>query len=75
MLDHARKMAIKRTLKLADARKEAKVILGRVAKGNDPLAERRKAQVSAAPASIRCKRSARAIWSVKAGCIVPQTAP
>jgi hypothetical protein len=28
-----------------------------------------------APASIRCKRSARAIWSVKAGCVVPQMAP
>jgi hypothetical protein len=43
---HPRKMTIKATLKLADARKEAKAILGRVAKGNDPLAERRKAQAS-----------------------------
>jgi len=49
---HPRKMTIKATLKLADARKEAKAILGRVAKGSDPLAERRKAQASAARAGL-----------------------
>src|SRR5882724_7799887 len=40
-----RKMTIKATLKLADARKEAKAIMGRVAKGDDPLTERREARV------------------------------
>src|SRR6266699_2172664 len=38
-----RKMTIRATLKLADARKEARAIQGRVAKGDDPLTERRKA--------------------------------
>jgi hypothetical protein len=36
-------MTIKSALKLGDARKEAKAIQGRVAKGNDPLTERREA--------------------------------
>jgi hypothetical protein len=40
----SRRLAIKATLKLAEARKEAKAILGRVAKGHDPLAERHKEQ-------------------------------
>jgi integrase len=40
----SRRLAIKATLKLGEARKEAKAILGRVAKGHDPLAERRKEQ-------------------------------
>jgi integrase len=36
-----RRMAIKGVLKLDDARREAKAILGKVAKGEDPLQERR----------------------------------
>jgi integrase len=40
----SRRLAIKATLKLGEARKEAKAILGRVAKGHDPLTERRKEQ-------------------------------
>jgi integrase len=40
----SRRLAIKATLKLGEARKEARAILGRVAKGHDPLAERRKEQ-------------------------------
>jgi integrase len=36
-----RRMTIKGVLKLDDARREAKAILGRVAKGQDPLQERR----------------------------------
>jgi integrase len=40
----SRRTAIKATLKLGEARKEARAILGRVAKGHDPLAERRKEQ-------------------------------
>jgi integrase len=47
-----RKMTIKAALKLADARKEAKAIQGRVAKGDDPLTERRKAQASVACAEL-----------------------
>jgi integrase len=47
-----RKMTIKAALKLADARKEAKVVQGRVAKGNDPLTERRKAQALVARAGL-----------------------
>jgi integrase len=47
-----RKMTVKATLKLADARKEAKAIMGRVAKGNDPLTERREARVSARRAGL-----------------------
>ena len=40
----SRRLAIKATLKLGEARKEAKAILGAVAKGRDPLTERRKAE-------------------------------
>lgn len=40
----SRRQAIRATLKLGEARKEAKAILGRVARGHDPLAERRKAE-------------------------------
>jgi integrase len=47
-----RKMTIKAALKLADARKEAKAIQGRVAKGDDPLTERRNAQASVARAGL-----------------------
>jgi integrase len=43
----SRRLAIKATLKLGEARKEARAILGRVAKGGDPLTERRKADASA----------------------------
>jgi integrase len=39
-----RRMHLKAGLTLTDARKEAKGILGRVAKGGDPLTERRKAE-------------------------------
>jgi integrase len=46
----ADRMTLRAALKLADARKEAKAIMGRVAKGNDPLAERRKAKRDAARA-------------------------
>jgi integrase len=38
------RLAIRATLRLGEARKEAKAILGQVAKGHDPLAERRKAE-------------------------------
>jgi integrase len=41
------RLAIKATLKLGEARKEARAILGAVAKGGDPLTERRKADASA----------------------------
>jgi integrase len=44
----SRRLSIKATLKLGEARKEAKAILGHVAKGGDPLSERRKAEASAA---------------------------
>jgi hypothetical protein len=44
-------MTIRASLKLADARKEAKAIMGRVAKGGDPLAEKRKARASASHAA------------------------
>src|SRR5262250_987416 len=40
---HSRRMHLKSGLSLRDARKEAKGILGTVAKGGDPLTERRKA--------------------------------
>jgi integrase len=40
----SRRLAIKATLNLSEARKEAKAILGRVAKGHDPLDERRRAE-------------------------------
>src|SRR5262245_50911751 len=43
----SRRLSIKATLSLSEARKEAKAILGRVAKGHDPLAERRKAEAAA----------------------------
>jgi Arm DNA-binding domain len=43
----SRRLAIKATLRLGEARKEAKAILGRVAKGHDPLAERRKKEAEA----------------------------
>jgi integrase len=43
----SRRLAIKATLKLGEARKEAKAILGQVAKGHDPLAERRKKEAEA----------------------------
>jgi len=39
-----RRMHLKRGLTLSDARREAKAILGTVAKGGDPLAERRNAE-------------------------------
>jgi integrase len=38
----SRRLAIRANLKLGEARKEARAILGAVAKGQDPLAERRK---------------------------------
>ncbi len=43
----SRRLAIRATLRLSEARKEAKAILGRVAKGGDPLAERRKIEGAA----------------------------
>jgi integrase len=43
-----RLMIIKGVLKVADARREAKAFLGVVAKGGDPLGERRKAEMSVA---------------------------
>jgi integrase len=39
-----RRMHLKSRLTLSDARREAKAVLGRVAKGGDPLTERRKAE-------------------------------
>ena len=44
----SRRIGLKAALSLSDARKEAKAILGRVAKGGDPLAERRKVNAAAA---------------------------
>jgi integrase len=41
---HKRKMHLKAGLGLTDARREAKAIQGRVAKGGDPLGERQKAE-------------------------------
>lgn len=43
----SRRLAIKAALKLGEARKEARAIIGAVAKGRDPLAERRKAEGAA----------------------------
>jgi integrase len=43
----SRRLALKPHLKLGEARKEAKAILGRVAKGGDPLAERRQTEAAA----------------------------
>jgi integrase len=43
----SRRMKISATLKLAEARKQAKAKLGEVAKGHDPLAERRQQQAAA----------------------------
>jgi integrase len=43
----SRRMALKANLKLGEARKEAKAILGKVAKNGDPLAEKRKAAAAA----------------------------
>jgi integrase len=43
----SRRMAIKSVLSLKAARKEAKAVLGAVAKGKDPLTDRRKAEASA----------------------------
>jgi integrase len=43
----SRRLAIKAALKLGEARKEARAILGAVAKGHDPLAERRKKEAEA----------------------------
>src|SRR5262249_42017136 len=44
----SKRMHLKARLKLSDARKEAKKILGDVAKGGDPLADRRKAAAAGA---------------------------
>src|SRR5258706_15961416 len=41
---HKRRMPLKSGLTLSDARREAKAVLGRVAKGGDPLSERRKTE-------------------------------
>jgi integrase len=43
----SRRIKINATLKLGEARKEAMALLGKVAKGGDPLAERRKAVAAA----------------------------
>ena len=43
----SRRLSLKPNLKLGEARKEAKAKLGEVAKGRDPLAERRKAEAAA----------------------------
>ncbi len=43
----SRRLAIKATLKLGEARKEARAIIGAVAKGRDPLAERRRVEATA----------------------------
>src|ERR1700722_2084596 len=40
----SRRMSLKSGLTLTEARKEAKAILGKVAKGGDPLGEKRKAE-------------------------------
>src|SRR5690349_12745887 len=44
----SRRMSFKDGLTLTDARKEARAVLGAVAKGRDPLAERRKMDAAAA---------------------------
>ena len=44
----SRRMHLKNGLNLSDARKQARTILGAVAKGSDPLGERRKATTAAA---------------------------
>jgi integrase len=43
----SRRQHLNANLKLREARKEAKAILGKVAKGHDPLAEKRKAEAAA----------------------------
>ena len=43
----SRRLTLKDTLSLKDARKEARAVLGKVAKGADPLTERRKAAAEA----------------------------
>ena len=43
----SRRLAIRVTLRLGEARREAKAILGRVAKGGDPLTERRRVEGAA----------------------------
>ncbi|MGA8699441.1 MAG: integrase arm-type DNA-binding domain-containing protein [Xanthobacteraceae bacterium] len=43
----SRRLAIRATLRLSEARREAKAVLGRVAKGGDPLTERRKVEGAA----------------------------
>jgi integrase len=43
----SRRLAIKAALSLGEARREAKAIIGKVAKGADPLAEKRKAEGAA----------------------------
>jgi hypothetical protein len=43
----SRRQTISAQLKLGEARKEAKAIMGKVAKGHDPLAEKRKAAAAA----------------------------
>ena len=42
----SRRMSLKTALKLGEARKEARAILGKVAKGGDPLSEQRKADAA-----------------------------
>jgi integrase len=44
---HSRRMSLKAGLSLTEARKEAKAILGTVARGGDPLGERRKTEAAA----------------------------
>ena len=66
----SRRLAIKATLKLGEARKEAKAILGAVAKGRDPLTERRKAEGEAtntlkAVAEFYFKREGKKLRTVK----------
>jgi hypothetical protein len=49
---HSKRMTLNGKLSLRDARKEARAYLGSVAKGSDPLAERRK-QAAAATSTLR----------------------
>ena len=44
----SRRLTIKGVLKLADARKEARAVLGAVAKGKDPLEDRRRETAASA---------------------------